>query len=248
MLTVAVEQKSRPYHVEQRLGIAYGSARIRAVSELKAPSELRFYSGDHILEQLQLLQRIFLRVLTGLVRNREMRENAFGVKSGHIAGLADSFYTCLIMSALTQVTETRHSGVHLNMYLQNPARGLRRLAVLNSLRAAGDSLRDIVFDQPSDLFLRSMSEDQHRNSRDPVESEFHRLVNAADREIISTELLQKAAHLQSSVAVRVGLNDSEELNTRADVFADLFIIVFYRVEIGLGPCSSKRRFHFQIAS
>ena len=67
---------------------------------------------------------------------------------------------------------------------------LHRLrTVFMRLRLTGHGLRDIEANQPVDLLLRRVPENQNRH-RDAVKPELHRFVNAGDSEVIRAELLE----------------------------------------------------------
>ena len=163
-----------------------------------------------------------------------MSEDAFSLKTGHGNRFTYAFYTCRKQIPVAQIPEPRHACVHLDVDAERAAQAGSLLGVLHGLGLAGYSLRDVVLEQPSHLLLRRVAEDQDRHC-DPVQAKLHRLVDAADREIVRAVLLERARHDDGTVAVGVSLHDPEEFYVRSDMLAQRAVVVNQRVQIDLRP-------------
>ena len=79
-----------------------------------------------------------------------------------------------------------------------------------------------------------MPEDQDRH-RDAAAAKLHRLVQAADREILRSLVLQQLGNPQRAVSVGVGLHHAEKAAAFRKNAPDRVIIVPDGIEVNLGP-------------
>ena len=240
-ITVAVEQQTRPHHIQIGLRIAGGGAGIGAVAQGDTAAQSGFHRVDYLTKQGKLPLRVANAFLVRLIGHRKVRENTLHGKTRQMAGGANIVHIIVKVFLIAQIAQTGHTGIHLDVHRQRAAVPRRFPAVLQRLCLAGHRLGDMVINQLAHLFFGRMAQDQdgHING---VVAQLHGLINTGHGQIIGARLLQYAGNLYGAVSVSVGLHHTQEFGTGRQA-AQRCIVVRQGVQINLCPGSSQRRFH-----
>ena len=171
-----------------------------------------------------------------------MREHALNLEVGHAAAVNYAGNTRFKMPPCAQNAEARHAGVHLDVNAQLCAELGCGCIVFMRLGKAGDCLRDVVGYQVRHLLGGRVAEDEDGHY-DAVCAQLHRLIEARNGQIIRAELLKRARDVNRTVTVSVGLDDAEKFDVFSDARAQSLIVMLYRVERDLCPCSAESGSH-----
>ena len=197
---------------------------------------LFLHRPDHPAEQVKLPPGIGPALLVLLVGHGEVGEDALRLQPRQAAGLTDALHAAVKVTAVAEVAQPGHAGVHLDVDFQGPAQGRGLPAVFQGLGLAGDRLGNVVLHQPSHLLLGGVAQDQHRHGH-AVGPQLHGLVDAGHRQIVGSQLLEGPGHLHGPVAVGVGLHHAQEADLRPDMLPQAAIVVGQSVQVDLRPGS-----------
>ena len=208
----------------------------------EAPAQPLLHGVDDPAEQVELGQRVGAAVRVRFIRHGKVGEDALGLQSRRVAGVADTLHAGVKHLPAAQIPQPGHAGVHLDVDFQRAAAFYRLGAVLLRLGGTGHGLGDVQVDQVLHLLPRRVAQDQDGHG-DAVVAQLHGLVDAGHRQIVRAQRFQRAGDLNGAVAVAVGLHHPQKFDRRAHVGAQRPIVVGQRVKVDLGPCSPQCRFH-----
>ena len=233
-VAVAVEQEPGPHHVQRHPGVGDHRAAVGTVPDREADPTPFLHGVQHRRKQPELFQCIRAAVLIRLVRNREMGVEALKLQVRQCTGGDDVLHALLKKIARTEIAQPRHAGVELDVYFQHLAEPDRLLGVFDRLGVTGGRLRQVIFNQHPGVFLRRVPEDQDRH-RDPAPPQLQRLVQAADRQVLRTLVLQQLRNPQRAVPVGVGLHHAEKAAALGKPASDRVVIVPDSGEVDFRP-------------
>ena len=147
------------------------------------------------------------------------------------------------MPPCAQNAEARYAGVHLDVNAQLCAELGCGCIVFMRLGKAGDCLRDVVGYQVRHL-LGGRWPRMRMGITMPFAQQLHRLIEAPrNGQIIRAQLLKRTRDVNRAVTVSVGLDDAEKFDVFSDARAQSLIVMLYRVERDLCPCSAESGSH-----